>query len=370
MNKSPFLTIAATVLYLGVLSSNARSASDLGTLEATFSFHANNLATDPIRPYVYATTSSSLQIINTNTLTVEKSLPLTNGGWGMSFSPDASRLYVAGGSSNSIYVIDLAQDSLAGSVSAGDYARSVKVGLNNRLFVLTGTQQTPSFVKQIDATTGASTGPNLAGCCYPAYPPFDVYSGEIQISPDRTKLYYANYGLSPASLYEFDVSGTNPIERWAGLGGYSGEQLVLSPDGSLLAYVTETGLNGKTPNFSTLFPGLGIKGYLPTEFKPNALAYSPDGKLAYVLQWPAANISVFDTTSSAKLAQFTTIDGGYDMVADRTGQHLFVSYNGFVTKNIVVYSTGIPEPGVVTYIATALLVASATGFRKKAYVYG
>ncbi len=42
---------------------------------------------------------------------------------------------------------------------------------------------------QIDATTGASTGPNVEQSVY-------VYSGSLEISPDRNTLYYGQYGLS------------------------------------------------------------------------------------------------------------------------------------------------------------------------------
>src|SRR5256885_934935 len=90
------------VLHVVLFASEDTHAALLGTLEHTFDFHANGLSTDPFRPLVYATTNTSLEIINSNTLTVEKSLPLPNGGIGMSLSPDNSRLFVAGGKSNSV----------------------------------------------------------------------------------------------------------------------------------------------------------------------------------------------------------------------------------------------------------------------------
>jgi DNA-binding beta-propeller fold protein YncE len=158
------------------------------------------------------------------------------------------------------------------------------------------------------------------------------------------------------------VSGTNPIERWTNYVGDNGEQLVLSPDGSNLAYVTGTGLQtygylNLSANQKILIP----KGYLPTGAYPNALAYSPDSRFAYALHWPDPKVDVYDTASNARVAQFTAIDRGSDMMADHTGQHLFVSYAGISPStgytSLVAYATGysVPEPSAAALIGLALV---------------
>jgi DNA-binding beta-propeller fold protein YncE len=88
------LAIARAFFALAIFPSVSLSAP-LGTIETTFSFHADKLITDPNRPYVYATAGSALEFINTNTLTVEKSLSLSGNGLGLSLSPDDNTLYVA-----------------------------------------------------------------------------------------------------------------------------------------------------------------------------------------------------------------------------------------------------------------------------------
>lgn len=106
-------------------------------------------------------------------------------------SPDGSKLFIAGGSSGSIFVLDTTTWTLLPSLSVSDSPTDVAMGLNNRLYVL------GSGIYQIDATSGASTGPSI--------PADFTYGGALRISPDRTRLYCADFGLSPGSLYQFDV---------------------------------------------------------------------------------------------------------------------------------------------------------------------
>ena len=102
-------------------------------------------------------------------------------------------------------------------------------------------------------TTGASTGPSIGG--------FLVYSGSMEISPDRNTLYYADYGLSPGTIYKFDVSGPTPVlvyETPFDAVGENGQDLELSHDGTFLSYATGGGQNGtqiakfRTSDFATL----------------------------------------------------------------------------------------------------------------------
>ena len=256
------LSIAQALVVVAIFPSISLSAP-LGTIENTFSFHADQLISDPNRPYVYATAGSALEFINTNTLTVEKSLSLSGKGLGLSLSPDDNTLYVAGGDSNSIFAIDLNLKSVERTLDVGDFALSVAAGNNNRLFVETAsTIWFFSIVKQIDATTGSSTGPNVFGIG-------SVYSGNLQISPDRSTLYYATHASSPGDLYQFDVSGPTPSLLWHNSQdiGENGQQLVLSPDGSMVAFVCGHGYQGyNIPNFSTAnmsLKGLFLTGRIP-----------------------------------------------------------------------------------------------------------
>jgi hypothetical protein len=323
------LTAGSTVILPGIaiffslIGPTNCQATPAGTVDATYSFGASDFFVDPSRPYVYATSGSSLEVINSTTLAVAQSIPLPADGYGMTMSPDESKLFIAGGSSGSIFVLDTTTWTLLPSLTVADSPTDVAMGLNNRLYVL------GSGIYQIDATTGASTGP---------YVPADfTYSGALRISPDRTRLYYADFGLSPGSLYQFDVSTTNPVVLFVNGTdiGENGEQLALSDDGSMVAYICGYGDGGyQIPNFRT--SDMSLLGVFPTGAYPNCLAYSPDGKYAYALHTPYPTaVDIYDTSSYADVGQFPVAGEAKVMTADQTGQHLFVAFG-----QVTVYDTG------------------------------
>src|SRR5439155_24249207 len=132
----------------------------------------------------------------------------------------------------SVFVLDRDTWSLLLSLSVMDNPKDLAMGLNNRLFVL------GNRLSQIDATTAPAAGPDA-----PVY----TYSGALRISPDRETLYYADCDLSPGTLYKLDVSSFTPTLVWQNgwdTIGESGEQLAMSHDGSMVAYVCGYGYHG------------------------------------------------------------------------------------------------------------------------------
>ncbi len=87
--------------------------------------------------------------------------------------------------SNFVVVFDTQTRTVINSFLISEQPRDVVFGNQNRLFVLVGDN-----IFQIDATTGASTGPSFGG--------FVIYGGSMEISPDRNTLYYADYEASPS----------------------------------------------------------------------------------------------------------------------------------------------------------------------------
>ena len=336
--------LLAVVIFVSLGGHRTCWATGAGTVDAVYSFSATGFLVDPFRPYVYASCGASLEVINSSTLAVERSVSLPAASYGMAMSPDGSKLFIAGGSSQSVFVLDCQTWGLLPSLSVGDSPTDLAMGLNNRLFVL------GSRLSQVDATTGASVGPDA-----PVYP----YSGALRISPDRKTLYYADFGLSPGTLYKLDVSSTTPTLVWHnGVDiGENGEQLALSHDGSMVAYVCGFGYNGyQIPNFRT--SDMSLLGVFPTGAYPDCLVYSPDDKYAYALHtiYPTA-VDIYDVSNYARVGQFPVVDQANVMTTDQTGQHLFIAFNGvyYGHTEVRVYDTGL-TPSITQQPATNTLV--------------
>ena len=346
--------VTAAILFGGAKQLRAVA---LGTLEATYNFHASGFLADPQRPYVYATAGSQLEVINTNTLAVAATVSLPGTSYGMAISSDGGKLYIGG--STGVFVMNTQTDALLPSLNLGYSVSQVATGLNNRLYVLGS-----NTLAQIDATSGASTGPNIQVI------PLGVSSGGIQISPNGKTLYYASYGGSSGSLDKIDVSTTTPNVVWTNGTdiGENGENLALSHNGSMVAYVCGYGYQGyQIPNFHT--SDMSLLGTFNTGAYPDSLAYSPNDKYAYAARtlYPTA-VDIYDTTTYQQVGQFAVSDKSTLMTVDATGQHLFVSPDGtyYGNTHVCVYGVAIPEPSAFVLLVIAAISLLGWAWRNRA----
>jgi YVTN family beta-propeller protein len=330
-------------------ANNAHAA--FGDIVAQYTFPASSLVMSPTESLMYATITSqnSVAIINTNTLVVEDEVFVGSGPTNLAFSPDGSKAYIANSTSNFVAVFDTQTRMVITSFLLSEQPQDVVFGSLNRLWVLGQTQ-----IFQIDATTGASTGPSIGG--------FVVYSGALEISPDRNTLYYADYGLSPSTMYKYDVSGYTPVlvlQTPFGTVGSNGQDLTLSHNGSFICYATGSGQNNyeiakfRTSDFASL-------GSFNTGPYPRQVAFSPDDLVVYAVH-TAGEIDVFDANTFLSLGTMFGSGEGSDLTVDSTGRYLFAGYLdefwGFAGTRV--FDTG-RTAATPTPTPTATATASAT----------
>jgi len=295
------------------------SHASLGDVAAEYTFPASSFAVSPTQPYMYATIPSqdSIAIINTNTLAAS-TVFVGSRPTSVAFSPDGRKAYIANSSTNFVVVFDTGTQTVVNSFLLPQHPKDVVFGSHNRLWVLGQTQIFQKIV-QIDATTGASTGPSIT-------PPY-IYSGSLEISPDRNTLYYANYDLSPGMMSKYDVSSSNPVlllHTPFGRVGSNGQDLTLSHDGSFISYATGSGQNlynivkFRTADFARL-------GSFNTGPYPRQIAFSPDDQVAYAVH-TAGEIDVFDANTFLSLGIIFGSGQAADLRADSTGKYLFAGY--------------------------------------------
>src|SRR5207253_2419089 len=140
-----------------------------GDILAQYTFPASSLVMLPGQALMYATIPSqnSVAIINTNTLLVEDTVFVGSGPTNLAFSPDGSKAYSANSTSHVVAVFDTQRRTVINSFVLPEQPQDVVFGNSNRLWVLG-----ENNIFQIDATTGASTGPNIGGVF--------VYGGSLE----------------------------------------------------------------------------------------------------------------------------------------------------------------------------------------------
>lgn len=347
------------VMVGGLITSQSSHAWYVGETLATFDFNASRLLMNPSTGIMYASAlnQNSVVGIDTETLKIVSNTFVGSRPDGLALSNDGSKLYVAVSGSNFIGVIDTQSNQLINSINVQSNPTDVEVGLDGRLYVLTS-----SAISVRDPVTGANIGSQL---------PIRPYSGEMTMSPDKSTLYYADYGLSPASLYKIDVSGVAPSVLWesphGGTSGSNGQDLAISHDGSFVSYATGSGQIGYSiAKYRT--SDMAIEGTFNTGAYPREITFSPDDAVAYTVNQPGL-INHWDTQTFRSLGPFAVNGEVFELEVDATGRYLFASMaGGASTGRLLVLNTGrmaVPEPGTLWLFALGLFGLLLTGQRRK-----
>ena len=346
MRLTTLLCCMALEFGFAVAIEPARGAT--GAVLKTYNWSTYEFEHHPTRPIAYASLSAqdAVAVIDTNTLDVLTTIPVGDRPLGMTLSPDASRLYVANNSTSPISVIDTMTNAVVGTLPR-QFGWDVEFGTGNRLFVISG------GVEQIDATTGADAGPNITSTLGLSFS-----GGQLEISPDRTSLYYGGTGASPTWLYKIDVTSTTPAYGWGVETGSNGQHVVLSNDGTFVAH----------PSGSPYAIGLyrtsngSLAGSLDTGPYPIDVAFSPDDKIAYASH-TENHIDVFDMTTSASLGTILGAGSANELSVSRDGRRLFASYGNPIFSPSVTRVFDVPEPGAGA--AAVLIVMAALRRRER-----
>ena len=315
----PRRLLPALICWLSALLIANNAHAVVGDVVAEYSFPASSFVMSPTQPVMYATIPSqdSIAIINTNTLAASTvfvgSRPVN-----VALSPDGTKAYIANSATNFIVVLNTQTRTIVNSFLLPQLPQDVVFGNQNRLWVLGRNQVFPKIF-QIDATTGASTGPSIT-------PPY-IYGGSLEISPDRNALYYANYGLSPGAMFKYNVSSSNPVlvlQTPFGSVGSNGQDLTLSHNGNFICYATGSGQNlyhiakFRTSDFARL-------GSFNTGPYPRQVAFSQDDQVVYAVH-TSGEIDVFDANTFLSLGTIFASGQAADLRVDSTGRYLFAGY--------------------------------------------
>ena len=143
---------------------------------ASFNTRFGHYLADPVRPRVYALDSESgMYVINTDTLTVEKTITVGRVPEGLSMSADGTTLYVVSVDGLDVSVIDLETLERVRTMALVSPPSDIEAGLDSRLYIANISGE----LLQMNAETG-----EVEASLYGA-----GLSPELEISPDRKTLY-------------------------------------------------------------------------------------------------------------------------------------------------------------------------------------
>jgi DNA-binding beta-propeller fold protein YncE len=270
---------------------------------------------DPERSYLYALdrVNNAFLFVNLDTEMLEKTIFVGSTPVDMDFSDDASEIFVANFGGTEISVVDLETQEVGRSIFV-DPSQSTWDGNPHRLAVTAGntlvytSEDQWNDVKLVNAETGVFIA--VAG---------SIYEPDLAASPDGTKVYAAESGLSSSHLYRFDVTATAvmQVDESPDVGFGSTRNVVLSGNGEFAFYagrkILASNLQSVVGDFSEMilasnddgtlvagstnvFDGMTFSVLAPLVVATEVLAMTPDGTTLYLYDVNSSRIYIQDLT--------------------------------------------------------------------------
>ncbi len=261
----------------------ASGAGNIGAFKAVNTGNAPITATIKVTPvpkplqYAYVANAESydVSVINTETKSIEKTIPVDNptasanpGPEDVAINPDGSRVYVSNLAANNISVID------------------------------------------------PSTNTVIAKISFPGSP-----SG-MCFSPDGLTLYVCcNTGVEVVNTITNTITGFIPVSD-------DPTDLAISPDGATL-YVTENNTSNIGSEFYFVSTVAGkVINHITVGMASYGVCVSPDGSRIYVANSYSNNVSVIDAAAQTIITSFAAGTGPWGLCLSPDGSVLYVTNSG------------------------------------------
>jgi YVTN family beta-propeller protein len=313
--------------------------------------------------YVTNAGSNSVSVVNVATNSVTATITVGNGPYGVSVSPDGSKVYVANSGYNgtstagsTVSVINASTNTVSATITVGIIPRGVAISPDgSKVYVANSGTNTVSVINSstntVSATITVGNGPD--GLC---------------VSPDGSTLYVANYGYggtsTPGSTVSVINTSTNTVTATIGVGTYP-HSVAVSPDGSKV-YVTNnesTTVRVINTTTNTLTNSITVGAY------PAGVSVSPDGSKVYVANQGSSTVSVINSATNNVTATITVggIPQGVSVSPD--GSKVYVANRGSNTISVIntatnTVSSTIPvgtRPVVITMIQIDTTIPDPAG---------
>ena len=275
----------------------------------------------------------NVSVINLATNTVTATVAVGSHPFGVSVSPDGSKVYVSNQLSGNVSVINTTTNTVTATVAVGTNPRGVSVSPDgSKVYVANYITNNVSVINTATNTVTATVavGTNPYG---------------VSVSPDGSKVYVGNAGSNDVSVIN---TATNTVTATVAVGTNPFEVSV-SPDGSKV-YVANNGTN----NVSVINTATNIvTATLAVGNGPIGVSVSPDGSKVYVANFVTNNVSVINTATNTVTATVAVGNGPFTF-----GNFIATPPSGGCPLPSVPVISG---PSVICGITHPVYAASSTG---------
>lgn len=219
--------------------------------------------------------------------------------------------YVTNSESDNVSVIDIATNTVIGTIPTGDRPIGVAWSpLGTEVYVTNVNSGTVSVIDTITNTVTATIG-------------VGTWPLGVGATPDGSRLYVSNMLSSSVSVID---TSTNMVIANIPVGGIP-EGLVITPDGSKVYVPNGTGYYTSVISTATNT----VIATIPTGNYAQGVAVNPDGTRVYIGNHLDHNVSVVDTSTNSIIATVANVPWPGGIVVDPTGTLVYAAGDRQVT---------------------------------------
>src|ERR1035437_1412094 len=278
--------------------------------------------------YIVNNISRNVSVINLTTNTVTGTIPVGANPYGVSVSPDGSKVYVANYNTNgTVSVISTATNTVEATVPVGQLPQGVTVSPDgSKVYVANWNDNTVSIINSATNTVLATS--------FVGHQPYGIYA-----SPDGTKVYVTNSN-------DYNISVINTSTNFVSAIIHTGTlptAVCVSPDSRKVYVVNQ--ISGTVSVIDTVT--FTVTDSILVNREPVAICVSPDGTKLYVSKAGDSTVSVINTATNTvsaiipvgntpiSLGNFisplnTACSAQFLLYADTTqAHHYFINNNAF-----------------------------------------
>jgi len=300
----------------------ASGTGDIASFIATNTGASPVIATITVTPasagyaYIANQGSNTVSVINTADNTLVATIPAGSNPYGVAVSPDDSRVYVTDLGDNTLSVIKTSTNTVVANVPIGQGPFGLAVSPDgSKVYV---TNLSDNNVAVINTSTNAVSMMPVNGGTYDAV-----------LSHDGSLLYLTNYYLNTVAVYN---TVSQALVATVNVGSFP-EELALSPDGKTLYAGNSISNNVSVINTITNT----VTATINAGVAPAGLYVSPDGTRVYVANAGANTVSVIDAATNAVVGTIPVGNTPTGLSATSDGSLLYVVNS--ISGNISVINT-------------------------------